>query len=192
MSVPFLPRLPASAAPGSARSIFAPAGLGAARRFLRLTDERLALMKVVMESKWLSRSPIQDRAQEERVVQGALVISRELGLANAGVRRVFAQEILAAKEVQLGWGTRWLVYGFPRDAKPPDLTRLRAQLAALTPKLIEALAGLGSLRCQRSAQATLTRASRRLIRTRYVSNRRRAAVIAALLSVRHAGSSCRG
>lgn len=183
--------IPTSVASGASRPMSAPAGLGAARKFLRLTDERLALMKAVMESKWLSRSPIQDRAQEERVVQGALVISRELSLADAGVRRVFAQEILAAKEVQLGWGTRWLWYGFPDDIKPPDLTRLRAQLAAFTPKLVDALGGLGQLRCQPGVHVTLTRASRQLIRTSYVSDRRHAAIVAALLSVRHVGSSCR-
>ncbi|MFZ0384904.1 MAG: gamma subclass chorismate mutase AroQ [Solirubrobacteraceae bacterium] len=165
--------------------------LAAAQTFLRLTDERLALMKQVMESKWLSRTPIQDPAQEERVVQGALVISRELGLADTGVRRVFAQEILAAKDVQLGWGTRWLFYGFPSDVKPPDLSRLRAQLTALTPKLIDALAGLGRLRCQHGVRTTLLRASRRLIRTRYVSKPRRSAIIAAVLSVHQVGSTCR-
>lgn len=184
--------IPASVASGGARTMSAPAELGAARRFLRLTAERLELMKAVMESKWLSRSPIQDRAQEQRVVQGALAITRKLGLADAGVRRVFTQEILAAKEVQLGWGTRWLNYGFPRDIKPPDLTRLRGRIAALTPKLIDALAGLRQLRCHPGARVTLTRASRRLIRTPYVSDRRRTVIIAALLSVHRVGSSCPG
>ncbi len=183
---------PTPIAPGASRATAAPAGLRDAHTFLRLTNERLALMKAVMESKWLSRSPIQDRAQEQRVVQGALAISRKLGLADAGVSRVFAQEILAAKEVQLGWGTRWLWYGFPGDIKAPDLPRLRAQITALTPQLIDALAGLGRLRCQPGVRVTLTRASRRLIRTSYVSDRRYAAIVAALLSVRHVGSSCRG
>ncbi len=183
---------PASVGSSASRATSAPAGLNAAGRFLRLTNERLALMKAVMETKWLSRSPIQDRAQEERVVQGALVSSRKLGLADAGVRRVFAQEILAAKEVQLGWGTRWLWYGLPDDIKPPDLERLRAQIAALTPELIDALAGLGQLHCQPGVHVTLTRASRQLIRISYLSDRRRAALVTALLSVRHVGSSRRG
>ena len=182
----------ASAAPAGAGSLSPPRELRAAGAFLRLTNERLALMKAVMESKWLSRSPIQDRAQEARVVQDALVISGKLGLANAGVRRVFEQEILAAKEVQLGWGKRWLWYGFPSAITPPDLKQLRAQIAALTPKLIDAVAGLGRLRCRPGVSASLTQASHQLIRNTYVSDRRRAAVVAALLSVRHLGSSCRG
>jgi chorismate mutase-like protein len=165
--------------------------LAAAQRFLRLTDERLALIKQVMESKWLSRTPIQDRAQEDRVVEGAVALSRPRGLADAGVRRVIAQEILAAKEVQLAWGKRWLWYGVPRNLQPPNLARLRAQLAAFTPKLIDALACLGRLRCQHGVRATLTQASRRLIRTRYVSDPRRSAIIAAVLSVRRVGSACR-
>lgn len=162
----------------------------AARTALRLTNDRLALMKQVMASKWVSRSPIQDRAQEQVVLAGALALGRRQGLADAGVRRFFEQQIIAAKEVQLGWGERWLWYGFPPGLEPPDLTRLRAQLAALTPKLIGALAGLGRLRCEPGVRATLLRASRRLIDTRFVTARRRAAIVTALLSVRRAGSSC--
>ncbi len=175
--------LPAAA--GAVREI------NAARTVLRLTDERLTLMKQVIASKWLSRSPIQDRAQERGVVAGALALSRRRGLADAGVRGFFDQEITAAKEVQLGWGKRWLWYGFPADTTPPNLARLRAQLAVFTPKLVEALAGLGRLRCQRGVRTTLVRDSRRLIRTTFVSNRRRAAIVGALLSVHPRGSSCR-
>jgi chorismate mutase-like protein len=187
-----LGRTPASAASAGARSSSAPGELRAAHTFLRLTNERLAMMKAVMEIKWLSRSPIQDRAQEARVVQDALAMSAKLGLADAGVRRVFTQEILAAKEVQLGWGARWLWSGFPKDITPPSLDQLRAHIAALTPKLIDALAGLGQLRCQAGVRATLTRASHRLIPTTYVSDRRKATIVAALLSVRHLGASCQG
>ena len=166
-------------------------GMKAAQTALRLTDERLSLMKQVIASKWLSRSPIQDRAQEQVVVAGALSLSRRRGLADAGVRRFFEQQIAAAKEVQLGWGEQWLWYGFPAHTTPPDLAQLRAKLSALTPKLVDALAGLRQLRCQPGARVALTRASRRLIRTRFVSNTRRAGIVAALLSVRHAGSTCR-
>lgn len=166
------------------------AGIGAARTALRLTGERLALMKQVMASKWVSRSPIQDRAQERVVMAGALALSRRRGLADAGVRRVFGQEILAAKEVQLGWGQQWLWYGFPRHLRPPDLTQMRAKLASLTPEVVDALARLGRLRCQARGRVALLHASRRLIRTRFVSDRRRAAIVAALLSVRRVGSSC--
>lgn len=178
-----------SGASAEARAV---AGTGAARTALRLTDQRLALMKQVMASKWMSRSPIQDRAQERVVMAGALALSRRRGLVDAGVRRVFGQEILAAKDVQLGWGEQWLWYGFPRHIQPPDLAQLRAKLAALTPKLVGALARLGPLRCQPGARAALIRASRRLIRTRFVSDLRRTAIVAALLSVRRVGSACRG
>jgi chorismate mutase-like protein len=175
-----------------ARPSSTPAQLVAARSFLRLTNERLALMKAVMENKWVSRSPIEDRAQESRVVQAALALSVKLRLADAGVRRVFTEEISAAKDVQLGWGTRWLWHGFPQDLKPPSLDQLRDQIAALTPKLVDTLADLGRLRCEAGIRASLTRASHRLIPTRYVTDRRRAAIVAALLSVRHRGASCHG
>jgi len=148
-------------------------------------------MEQVMASKWMSRSPIADHAQERVVIAGALALSRHAGLEDAGVRRFFGQLIVAAKEVELGWGEHWLWYGFSSPAPLPDLARLRAELAALTPKLVGALARVADAPCQPGERAALTRASRRLIRTRFVSDTRRAAIVSALLSVRHAGSACR-
>lgn len=162
-------------------------GIDAARTVLRLTGARLSLMEQVMASKWQSHSPIQDRAQERAVVAGALALSRSRGLADRGIRRFFGQEILAAKEVELGWGERWLWYGFPSHLKQPDLAQLRAELATFTPRLVDALARLGDLRCQPGIGASLTRASHDLIRTPFVSEARRAAIVAALLSVRRGG-----
>ncbi len=162
----------------------------AAYMALRLTNDRLSLMRQVMASKWLSRSPIEDRAQERTVVAGALALTRPRGLADAGVRQFFDQQINAAKEVQLGWGEQWLWYGFPPNTQPPNLAQLRAKLAALTPKLVAALAGLGRLRCQRGARVSLLRVSRQLIRTRFVTAHRRAGLVAAMLSVRRVGTSC--
>lgn len=180
----------------AAASALSPAGaqartpMASARLALRLTNDRLSLMKSVMASKWISRSPIDDPAQEQVVINGALALSRPRGLADAGVRRFFKAQIGAAKQIELSWGKRWLWSGYPSGLKPPDLTELRAQLAALTPKFIDALAGLGQLRCRRGVRAKLLRESRRLIRVRFVTGPMRASIVDALLSVRQVHTSC--
>jgi chorismate mutase len=52
------------------------------------------------------------------------------------------------------------------------------------------LAGLDSLRCRPGARASLLRDSRRLIRTRFVTNRARGELVGALLKV-HGPTPCR-
>jgi hypothetical protein len=70
----------------------------------------------------------------------------------------------------------------------------RSPQAYLIEKLVEALAGLGDLRCRPRARAALLRDSRRLVRTRFVTDRARADLVGALLKVRgkqrcpHAGA----
>lgn len=166
--------------------------MDAAREVLRLTDQRLSLMDEVMVTKWLNRSPIEDTAQERVVIDGALALTRPRGLGDAGVRRFFTLQITAAKEVQLGWGEQWLMHGFPADATAPDLTALRAELAELNPKIVDALADVGRLRCQPGAHAALLRASTRLVRARFVTPQRRAQLVDALLLVRRDAPASRG
>ena len=162
----------------------------AAHRALALTATRLGYMRGVMATKWVSRSPVQDTAQEAKVLDGARDQARRHGLAPGGVAAVFRQEIALAKVVQLGWGNRWLLLGFPADEPVPSLDDLRAKLGALSPKIVDALAGLDDLRCRPHAARTLRRRARRVIRTRYVGPSDRAALVAALLRVRAPGDRC--
>ena len=161
----------------------------AARRALSLSDARLSLMRSVMASKWQSRAPVEDRAQERAVLDSARRAARQRGLGEAGVAAVFKTEISAAKTVQLGWGRQWLLHGFPADEPAPDIAAVRARLADLSPRIVDALAGLDALRCRAGARATLLRESRRLVRTRFVTDRARADLGGALLSV-HGRERC--
>jgi chorismate mutase len=169
--------------------------MSAARRALSLSDARLSLMRSVMASKWQSRAPVQDRAQEQAILSGARDAARRRGLGAAGVAAVFEAEISTAKTVQLGWGRQWLLHGFPAAEPAPDIAQVRARLADLSPRIIDALAELDGLRCRPGARATLLRDSRRLLRTRFVTDRARANLVDALLQVhgrkpcRHAGRS---
>jgi chorismate mutase-like protein len=162
----------------------------AARRALSLSGERLSLMRSVMASKWQSRAPVEDRAQEQVVVGAARAAARERRLGEAGVAAVFEAEISTAKIVQLGWGRQWLLHGFPADEPAPNIAQIRARLADLSPRIVDALAGLDGLRCGRGAHGALRRDSRRIIRTRFVTNRARADLVDALLKV-HGATPCR-
>jgi chorismate mutase-like protein len=179
----------AALAPGAATATTgSPAS--AARRALSLSDARLSLMRSVMASKWRTRAPVQDRAQEQTVLSGARDAARRHGLGAAGVAAVFEAEIATAKTVELGWGRRWLLHGFPAGEPAPDIAQIRAELADLSPQIVDALAGLDGLRCRPGARAALLRDSRRLIRTRYVTDRARAQLVDALLKV-HGTTPCR-
>jgi chorismate mutase len=162
----------------------------AARRALSLSDARLALMRSVMASKWQSRAPVEDRAQERTVLDGARQAARQRGLGEAGVVAVFEAEISTAKTVQLGWGREWLLHGFPAAEPAPDIAAIRAELADLSPRIADALADLGTLRCRPGARTALLHDSRRLLRTRFVTDRARADVVDALLQVHGTHSAC--
>jgi chorismate mutase len=178
----------AALAPGAATAnTKSPAS--AARRALSLSDARLSLMRSVMASKWQTRAPVEDRAQEQAVLDGARQAARQRGLGEAGVAAVFKAEISAAKTVQLGWGRRWLLRGFPAGEPAPDIAQIRARLAGLSPKIVDALAGLDGLRCRRGAHAALLHDSRHLVRTRFVTDRARADLVDALLKV-HGKQRC--
>jgi chorismate mutase len=178
----------AALAPGAATAkTGSPAG--AARGALSLSDARLSLMRSVMASKWQSRAPVEDRAQEQAVLRSARDAARRHGLAAAGVAAVFEAEIATAKTVQLGWGRQWLLRGFPAGEPVPDIAQIRAKLADLSPRIVDALAGLDGLRCRPGARAALLRDSRRLVRTRYVTNRARDQLVDALLKV-HGATPC--
>src|SRR5262245_22821494 len=154
-----------------------------AREALRLSAERLSLMRGVMATKWVSRSPVEAPAQEATVLDGARSAAREQGVSPVSVQRVFEQEIGLAKAVEMGWGSEWLLLGFPSDEPVPDLDQLRAQLAQLSPKIVQALAGLGNFRCGDHARRTLMRDSKRLVRVRYIGRAERAELVDAILKV---------
>ncbi|MCW3008254.1 MAG: chorismate mutase [Solirubrobacterales bacterium] len=161
--------------------------LAGARQVLALTQQRLSFMETVAASKWLSRSPIQDSAQEATVLQAARDAATARELAPASVANLFAAEITAAKVVQLGWGDEWLLYGFPADQPPPDLTAIRPQIAALTPAIADALTQTSLAHCVRDARARLLRDAATTIATAKVTPAVRESIVDAILRVRPVG-----
>lgn len=161
-----------------------PAPLRAGREALVLTKERLDLMKEVMASKWLSRGPIQDLSQEETVTAAAVTQGLELGVAAGSTRHLFAAEIAAAKEVQLGWGSHWLYFGAPADLVAPDLAQLRATLGGISERLVALLPKLVALGDEPLAQAQMDAAAAKILKVPYLGDTGRGAIVEALLGIR--------
>ncbi|UGS34471.1 hypothetical protein DSM104329_00849 [Capillimicrobium parvum] len=164
----------------------ADADLDGARTVLQLSQQRLSFMRTVMAAKWASRAPIEDLAQEASVLDAARAAGTERGLGPETVAGVFAQEISAAKVVQLGWGSQWLLHGYPADEPAPDLTAVRPQIAALTPQIADALVRTDRLNCVRRARARLLREAKIIVTTQYVTARVRRGLVDAILRVRGA------
>jgi chorismate mutase len=161
-----------------------PAPMGAVRQALSLSDARLELMDEVMASKWLSRAPIEDLTQEAAVKEAAIAKARTLGVAAHGTEQLFAAEIEAAKEVQLGWGAHWLYYGAPPDLAAPDLTQLRAELSSVSEQIVALLPKLVPLSSLPKAEPRVTRAANRILRVRYLDSEGRARIVDGLLGLR--------
>jgi len=184
LTVAILAFVVALAVAGGTASAAAPVPLEAAREALALSNDRLELMDEVMASKWFNRTPIQDPAQEATVKAAAVVRAGELGIAAAGTRAVFAAEIAAAKEVQLGWGSHWLYYGAPTDLAPPELAQLRAQLSELSEQIVAVLPRLVPLSKLPDARDRVSRAAAKILTVRYLSADGRVALVDALLGLR--------
>ena len=168
----------------------APAGaaqaddLSGARAVLALTQQRLSYMETVAAAKWATRSPIEDPAQEAAVLSTARDLARARELNAASVDHLFAAQIAAAKQIQLGWGEEWLLYGYPPDATVPDLATVRPQIAAIAPAIADALTHTDRMHCARHPYASLMRAARAAITVRFADDRLRRTIVGAILRVR--------
>jgi chorismate mutase-like protein len=163
-----------------------PSPLAAAQEVLARTNERLQLMDEVMASKWFSRTPIEDPAQEAAVKSAAVARAGTLGVAAAGTRSLFAAEIAAAKEVELGWGSHWLYYGAPPDLAAPELEALRVRLSGISEQIVAVLPRLVGLSEVPSARRRLLAMSANILRVRYLSVEGQKKIVDSLLGIRRA------
>lgn len=161
--------------------------LSGARELLALTQQRLSYMETVAAAKWATRAPITDPAQEAAVLSSARELAAARELNADSVAHLFAAQITAAKEVQLGWGEQWLLFGYPADQPVPDLAGVRPQIAALAPAIADALTRTGRMHCVRNAYASLMKAARAAITVRFADDRLRRQIVDAVLRVRPLG-----
>jgi chorismate mutase-like protein len=158
--------------------------LSGAREVLALTQQRLSYMETVVAAKWATRSPIEDAAQEERVLASARDLATERELNPASVAHLFRAQITAAKDIQLGWGEEWLLHGYPADRPVPDLASVRPQIAAVAPAIADALTHTERMHCVRNAYASLMKAARATITVRFADDALRRQIVDAILRVR--------
>lgn len=104
-----------------------------------LIVERLALMPAVAAAKRADGKPVGDPAREAELLARVEEQARSRGLDPAEARRLFADQIDAAKHYQ----RHLLETGAPLVQKP--LSETRAAIDALTPRLLDALAAWGKL-----------------------------------------------
>src|SRR6201996_9506610 len=166
-----------------------PSQLVAAREVLVLSDARLELMKEVMASKWFSRAPIQDLAQEEKVIETAVAEARALGVAAGPTATLFEAEIGAAKEVQLGWGSHWLFYGAPPELAAPELTALRRGVRKISAQIVAALPRLIGISALPAAESRVESIAEKVVLVKYLSVSDRAGLSDALTGIRPASGA---
>ncbi|HKT74784.1 MAG TPA: transporter substrate-binding domain-containing protein [Steroidobacteraceae bacterium] len=107
---------------------------------LELADARLALMPAVAAAKWHTHAPILDADRERVVIQHAVDLGSQMGLAAESVRALFELQIRLARELQAGLHDRWSVHGFDyRESDAALAAQIRPQLDALTGSILAAL-----------------------------------------------------
>jgi cyclohexadienyl dehydratase len=110
------------------------------QRVLQLADRRLALMPGVAAWKWQHHTAIRDPEREHAVVSRAVALAVPLGLEEAGVRRVFEQQIALADDVESELVQTWDRDGYDFSGRVPSLAdEVRPQLDQLTVQLLRAL-----------------------------------------------------
>jgi chorismate mutase-like protein len=99
-----------------------------------LADARLAVVVDVARWKWNRNAPIEDRAREQRLLDGL----------PAEARGFFAAQIAAAKQLQQDLFSRWRAAGHERSPAERDLNEvLRPQIDQINARMLALLAGLG-------------------------------------------------
>ncbi|MFD7307798.1 gamma subclass chorismate mutase AroQ [Promicromonospora sp. NPDC059942] len=107
-----------------------------------LTDlvvERLLLADGVAVSKFLTGSPVDDPAREERVLEDVRNRAGTVGLDPDAAVAFFRDQFDASKVVQAGLFARWAADPDGVPTTRPDLDRIRDRIDLLTARLLQAL-----------------------------------------------------
>lgn len=104
-----------------------------------LVNQRLSLMKVVAGYKAQQHLPIEDVAQEARVLASSQVEAARLGLEAVSVRPFIAAQMDAAKAIQYRYRADWLASP-EKGGQPCSLDGVRQQIAELSSRILQLLA----------------------------------------------------
>ncbi|WP_420959991.1 chorismate mutase [Brucella sp. IR073] len=98
------------------------------QKLFSLIDERLAYMKDVASYKAASHQPVEDIAQEQKVIAASKAEADRIGLAPDSLVPLLRAQIDAAKAIQYRYRADWL--SVPQEnTKPIPLPALRASIA---------------------------------------------------------------
>ncbi|WP_188824135.1 chorismate mutase [Brucella endophytica] len=103
------------------------AGAAEDQKLFSLIDQRLAYMKDVAAYKAASHQPVEDIAQEEKVIAASKAEAGRIGLAPDSIGPFLRAQIDAAKAIQYRYRADWM--SVPREnTKPIPLPVLRARI----------------------------------------------------------------
>lgn len=102
-------------------------------------NSRLSFMKDVAGYKALNHLPIEDAAQEAKVLESAKTEAKKLGLDPATVEPFIVAQINAAKAVEYRYLADWLAR--PEEGwQPRPLDKVRAEIAQLSREILQQIA----------------------------------------------------
>ncbi len=104
-----------------------------------LINERLSYMKDVVGYKAENHLPIEDRIQEEKVINSAMAQAESLGLNGESIKPLMVAQINAAKAIQYRYRADWLSQPEP-GWQPKPLDDVRANIGELSTKILEQIA----------------------------------------------------
>ncbi|AML58925.1 chorismate mutase [Serratia rubidaea] len=104
-----------------------------------VVNQRLALMKDVAGYKAQQHLPIEDLAQESKVLANTQAQAEKLGLEPQSVKPFIVAQMDAAKAIQYRYRADWLAQP-ETDWQPQPLEKVRPEIARLSDKILQRLA----------------------------------------------------
>ncbi|EPH7220056.1 chorismate mutase [Serratia marcescens] len=104
-----------------------------------LVNQRLSLMKDVAGYKAQQHLPIEDLAQEAKVLANAQAEAGRLGLEPASIRPFITAQMDAAKAIQYRYRADWLASP-ESDWQPRPLAQVRVEIGQLSSRILQRLA----------------------------------------------------
>ncbi|MEC8600199.1 MAG: gamma subclass chorismate mutase AroQ [Pseudomonadota bacterium] len=113
-------------------------GVASDRTIEETIAARLALMKLVAHSKWVTGRAIEDTDREKVVIEQAVISGLQYGITTDSTTTFFEAQIEAAKAIQRYWFNVW--QDEPPKGLAPDLTAtIRPQLLELGDQILSQL-----------------------------------------------------
>jgi chorismate mutase len=104
-----------------------------------LINARLGYMKDIAGYKAENHLPVEDRIQEEKVLNNAMTEAESLGLSGESIKPFMVAQINAAKAIQYRYRADWLSQP-EKDWQPKPLDKVRPHIGVLSTQILEQIA----------------------------------------------------